>query len=62
MLIAWIFDNWMFHYAAVAQLVEHDTFNVGVAGSIPASRTKMNILKFWVYKNSEEYIIFIVDG
>ena len=28
----------------VAQLVEHDTFNVGVAGPIPASPTTLNRL------------------
>ncbi len=27
----------------VAQLVEHDTFNVGVAGSIPASPTTLSL-------------------
>ena len=40
---------------SVAQLVEHNTFNVGVLGSSPSGITKAGKPAFFIYKGSAQY-------
>ena len=40
----------------VAQLVEHDTFNVGVAGPIPASPTTIAVKLYGSLKSGESLL------